>query len=71
MTLGNAIDSRGINVGLEEGDLLGDVIVVAEVIKNSGQPYLVVVRDDGMNWLKEDGMLGRALDKVRYESAVQ
>ncbi len=68
MTLGNAIDGREMDVRLRDGELLGDVIVIAEVIADDGHPHLVVVRDENMNWLKEDGMISRALDKIRYES---
>lgn len=67
MTLSDTISSREMDIPLEKGDLIGDIVVVAEVIREDGSPILVVVTDDNMNWLKEDGMLSRALDNIRYD----
>lgn len=71
MSLGNMIDGRQMDIELEDGELIGDVIIIAEVLDQEGDSHLVVVSDENMNWLKEDGMIGRALDKIRYDSSTE
>lgn len=62
--MGNLIDSRGLALHLEEGDLVTDIVVVAEIMTDTGRKCLTVVADEHTNWLKELGMLTMAQRQV-------
>lgn len=66
-TMGNLIDSRGLALDLREGDLVTDIVVVAEIMTDTGEKCLSVVADEHTNWLKELGMLTMAQKKVADE----
>lgn len=63
-TMGNLIDSRGLDLFLDEGDFVTDIVVVAEVMTEDGRKRLAVVADEHTNWLKEMGMLTAAQKQV-------
>lgn len=56
-TLGEQIDSRGIDVVLDDGEFIVDIIVLAEVQTVDGEKSLTFATSEGTNWLKELGMV--------------
>lgn len=63
-TLGVQIDSRGIDLNLKDGDLIVDMVVLAECMTPEGTKYLTLAKDEHVNWLKEIGMLTYALEMI-------
>lgn len=64
-TLGAKIDRRGLKFNLQDGDFVEDIIVIAEIVTETGARCLTVVSDDGTNWIKEVGMLHMATQQVQ------
>lgn len=63
-TLGELIDSRGITVTLGDGDFITDIVLLAEVVNIDGETSkrdIVISRDGTTNWLKEIGMIEKAV----------
>jgi hypothetical protein len=50
---------------LEEGDIITDIVVIAEVMTKDDRKGLFVVSDEQNNWLKEYGMLQMAVQQVQ------
>jgi len=66
-TLGETIDSRGINFDLEKEDVLTDIVVIAEVMTGDSRRYVAVRADEHTNWLTEIGMITIAHKMVTNE----
>lgn len=66
-TLGEFIDGQGISLDLEPGEIITDIVVVAEVMTERREKYLALAKDENTNWLKEFGMLTMAVNRVSNE----
>ena len=55
-SLGETIDQRGIHLPLEEGDIISDILVVAEVLSTDGSRHHKMGVDEHGNWLKDLGL---------------
>jgi hypothetical protein len=64
-TLGEQVDSRGIDLKLSEDDIITDIVVLAECVSPDGKKYLHLAKDEHVNWLKEIGMLTYALEMIK------
>lgn len=58
--IGDLVDARGVQITLEEGDIVTNIIIIAEVISDDNSSRIVVSSGDGTDWLKEVGMLSMA-----------
>jgi hypothetical protein len=58
--VGDLIDARGVTITLEEGDIITNVILIAEVISEDNSSRIVISSGDGTDWLKEVGMISMA-----------
>ena len=61
--IGNLLDSLGVEVSLEEGDLAACAIVLLKVIDVDGSVRLQTCTSDGLSWIERLGML-RAAEHV-------
>jgi hypothetical protein len=59
--IGQVLDSLGLQVSLDEGELISGAIVILETIDPDGDVALQVVEDSGVSWVRKIGMLKVAL----------
>ncbi len=57
--LGGLIASRGVKLDLDPGDLVSDIVIIAEVITDHG-PTIALGTSDGTSWIKQLGMITAA-----------
>ncbi|MEU2780546.1 hypothetical protein [Streptomyces sp. NPDC007110] len=58
--IGQLIDSLGVQVDLEEGDLPTDAFVILKIVKADGTVSLASARSEGLDWITRLGMLTAA-----------
>ena len=61
-SVGQLLDSLGIQVELDEGELVAGALVILETIEEDGDVTMQILEDDGVNWIKRLGMLKAALE---------
>lgn len=54
--LGELIAARGVKLDLDPGDLVSDIVVIAEVLTDHG-PTIAIANSDNMSWIKQVGMV--------------
>jgi formylmethanofuran dehydrogenase subunit A len=59
-TLGQLIDSLGLEISLKDGDLVGGAIILIKVIEEDGTVRMSGGWDDGLSWIERLGMLQAA-----------
>lgn len=65
--LGSIVESLGVTLTLDEGDMVTDVVLLAQVIEADGTVRLGLTWSDGTSWILRNGMLNAA---AQIESAV-
>jgi len=56
-TIGDVIDSLGIEATVREGELVAAAIVLLKVIEDNGDTRLSLTYSDGLGWIERAGML--------------
>lgn len=57
-SLGNLLDSLGVQADLDSGDLVSSAIVVmAVLVEGESNPRLTIANSDGMSWIEQAGLL--------------
>jgi hypothetical protein len=59
------IAAQGVDLDLEEGDLVAGVVVIAKVVTADGGVTVNLGSSEGMTWLDQLGLLVAANDIVR------
>lgn len=54
--LGDLIAARGVKLDLDPGDLVSDIVVIAEVITDRG-PTVAIGNSENMSWIKQAGLV--------------
>lgn len=60
--IGNLLDSLGVTVDLNDGDLPTDAHVILKVVKADGTVSLVKATSESLDWITTLGMLTAALE---------
>jgi len=61
--LGQLIDALGLQVELEEGELISGAVVILETIEADGDVTMQIIEDEkSVSWVKRLGMLKAALE---------
>lgn len=56
--IGNLLDSLGVEIELEQGDLVSSAVVVCSVlVDGDSNPRLTIANSDGMSWVEQAGLL--------------
>jgi hypothetical protein len=56
--IGDKLDSLGIEVDLDAGDLVASAVVVMSVlVEGESNPRLTIANSDGMTWIEQAGLL--------------
>lgn len=56
-SIGDIIDSLGIEATVREGELVAAAIVLLKVIEENGDTRLSLTYSDGLGWIERAGML--------------
>jgi hypothetical protein len=65
-TLGKDLDARGVTVTLGEGDLISDVVLLAEVLRADGSRGFCISTGPHANPLKTLGMVTKAKRELEF-----
>lgn len=60
--IGQLLDSLGVTVDLDEGDLPTDAHVILKVVKADGSVSLIKAASESLDWVTTLGMLTAALE---------
>jgi hypothetical protein len=60
--IGQLLDSLGVTVDLDEGDLPTDAHVILKIVKADGAVSLVKAASESLDWITTLGMLTAALE---------
>jgi hypothetical protein len=62
---GALLDSLGVKLDLDEGDLIASTVVLAKVVKEDGTVTLAYGHSEGMCWIEGVGLITAGSDVVR------
>jgi hypothetical protein len=65
--IGHIIDGLGLEMDLQEDDLVANVMVIAKVIRADGSTAIAMASDEAMSWLDRLGIVTAAGELVRTE----
>ena len=60
-TLGEIIDRLGVSVGLNEGDIITDAVVLVKILDKNGKPSMATVWNEGIGVFERTGLLRIAM----------
>jgi hypothetical protein len=60
--IGQLLDSLGVTVDLDEGDMPTDAHVILKIVKGDGAVSLVKAASESLDWITTLGMLTAALE---------
>lgn len=63
--VGDILDSLGVELDLDEGDLIASAVVLAKVIKEDGGVTLAYAHSEGICWIETVGLITAGSDIVR------
>jgi hypothetical protein len=66
--MGTSLDHLGIEVALEEGDLIASAVLISKIIKPDGTVAIAISDSDGMSWVEQLGLLAAAKEIIRSTS---
>ncbi|MCO6011427.1 hypothetical protein NE236_41405 [Actinoallomurus purpureus] len=69
-TAGQILDNLGVNLELDEGDLVSDALVLAKVIRADGEVTLLIVPSESLDWIAMRGMV-YAADEILRQSPLE
>jgi hypothetical protein len=69
--IGQILDSLGVTMCLDPGDLVTDVVVIMKVVEEDGTVNIGVTKSEGTDWITKLGLLNAAdrLEGNRFRSA--
>ncbi|MFF9279529.1 hypothetical protein [Streptomyces griseosporeus] len=70
-TIGQLIDTLGVEADLDEGDMPTDAFVILKIVKADGTVSLVNARSEGLDWITRLGMVtaAQAIENSGYAEA--
>lgn len=63
--IGDLIDSFGVLVRTDDGDMITDVVVIAKVVQADGSVAVAVASGETTSWLDQLGLIGAAMQIER------
>lgn len=67
MKIGDQIDGSGVDMTINDGDLVSDFLVIARVSLADGRETIRSAWSDGLGWVVRRGMVESALDAERMD----
>lgn len=69
--IGQLLDGLGVEVDLDEGDLVSDAFVILKIVKGDGTVTLASARSEGLDWITRLGMITatQAIENSGYTDA--
>jgi len=58
--IGQLLDTMGVTMELDEGDMVTDVLVIMKVIEKDGTVNIGVTKSEGTDWITKLGLLDAA-----------
>jgi len=65
--VGDLLDSLGVTLHLNDGDMVPDVVVVAKVVDEHGEVSVGIGISESMSWVDQLGLLTAAADIARRD----
>ncbi|GAA1455629.1 hypothetical protein GCM10009602_70560 [Nocardiopsis tropica] len=54
------LEALGINVDLDDGDLIASAVLITKIVKEDGSVVVGICDSDGMSWVEQLGLLAAA-----------
>lgn len=58
--IGQLLDTLGVTMSLDEGDMVTDVLVIMKVVEADGTVNIGVTKSEGTDWITKLGLLDAA-----------
>lgn len=65
------LDHLGIEVDLDEGDLVASAVLIAKIVKPDGEVVLAISNSEGVSWIEQLGLLAAAHQASRSDAAFE
>jgi hypothetical protein len=68
--IGQLLDTLGVTMCLDEGDMVTDVVVIMKVLEQDGTVNIGMTKSEGTDWITKLGLLDAAnrLEGNRFQS---
>ncbi|MEU5853955.1 hypothetical protein ABZ799_01385 [Nocardiopsis dassonvillei] len=66
--MGTSLDHLGIDVELEDGDLIASAVLISKIIKPDGTVAIAISDSDGMSWVEQLGLIAAAREIISATS---
>jgi hypothetical protein len=58
--IGPILNGLGMNLDLDDGDLVASAFVIAKVVDKDGDVSLALASSEGLSWIEQNGLLTSA-----------
>lgn len=58
--IGPILNGLGMNLELDDGDLVASAFVIAKVVDKDGDVSLAMASSEGLSWIEQNGLLSSA-----------
>lgn len=69
MDFAEALGGRRIEIPVDEGDVLTEVIIIAKAVQwnevGSGKAAVIIATEDNLDWIQQLGLIEAALQVIR------
>ncbi len=63
--IGVILDGLGVTLGMDEGDLVSDAVVLLKVVDAEGRVQLGLAYSEGCDWIEQRGMVHAAIEIIQ------
>lgn len=66
--MGTDLNHLGLDVELDEGDLIASAVLITKVVKADGSVAVAISDSEGVSWVEQLGLLTAATEIIRSTS---